>query len=124
MSRIIGKSSHDITPVTKEYRIRLVQNNASVNKERNYVNAIVKEHRQNLRLSSASKREDSKNNNTNQKKEEPSNYSVNAMAYRLFSQGLSPLQVTIELGLLEKDATEYYLEYTRLLDLVKLPQIL
>ena|SRR5918995_5011344 len=33
--RIIGKSSHDITPVTKEHRIRLTQNYALVNVEQN-----------------------------------------------------------------------------------------
>jgi Clr5-like protein len=33
--RIMGKSSHDIAPVTKEYRIRLGQNYALANGERN-----------------------------------------------------------------------------------------
>ena len=89
------------------------------------VNAVVKDHKQMLRLSYPSKQGDSINTNRNQEKEgEPSNYPVNARAYQLFTQGLTPLQVSIELGLLEKDATTYYLEYTRLLDLVKLPQIL
>jgi transposase-like protein len=31
--RIMGKSSHDITPVTKEYRIQLAQNYALANEE-------------------------------------------------------------------------------------------
>ena len=31
ISRIMGKSSHDITPVTKEHRIRLAQNYALAN---------------------------------------------------------------------------------------------
>jgi hypothetical protein len=31
--RIMGKSSHDITPVTKEHRIQLAQNYAAVNGE-------------------------------------------------------------------------------------------
>jgi hypothetical protein len=35
VSRIMGKSSHDITPVTKEYRIRLTQNHGLINKGQN-----------------------------------------------------------------------------------------
>jgi hypothetical protein len=31
----MGKSSHDITPVTKEHRMRLTQNDTPINKERN-----------------------------------------------------------------------------------------
>jgi hypothetical protein len=60
----------------------------------------------------------------NQENGNESNSSVNAKAYRLFSLGLTPLQVTIELGLEEPDATKYYLEYLRLLDLAMLPQTL
>jgi hypothetical protein len=33
--RIVGKSSHDVTPVTKEHRLRLAQNYAPVNREQN-----------------------------------------------------------------------------------------
>jgi hypothetical protein len=95
-----------------------------VKKSSRDVNAVVKEDKQKLGVSNHSKQGDSINDNRNQEKEEPSNYPVNAKAYRLFAQGLTPLQVTIELGLLEADATKYYLEYTRLLDLAKLPQIL
>jgi hypothetical protein len=33
VSRIMGKSSHDITPITKEHRMQLAQNYAAVNGE-------------------------------------------------------------------------------------------
>src|SRR5215207_6336325 len=82
-----------------------------VKKSSRDVNAVVKEDKQKLRVSNPSKQGDSINDNRNQKKGEPSKYSVSARAYRLFAQGLTPLQVTIELGLLEADATKYYLEY-------------
>jgi transposase-like protein len=35
VSKIMGKSSHDITPVTKEHRIRLAQNYILANREQN-----------------------------------------------------------------------------------------
>src|ERR687897_522517 len=37
VSRIMGKSSHDITPITKEHRIQLAQNYALVKGERSDV---------------------------------------------------------------------------------------
>jgi transposase len=35
VSKIMGKSSHDITPVTKEHRIQLAQNYVTDNREQN-----------------------------------------------------------------------------------------
>jgi transposase-like protein len=37
ISRIMGKSSHDITPITKEHRTQLAQNYALANGEHNDV---------------------------------------------------------------------------------------
>ena len=37
VSRIMGKSSHDITPVTKEHRIRLAQDYALANGEQSAI---------------------------------------------------------------------------------------
>jgi hypothetical protein len=85
--------------------------------------AVVKEHKQRLRR--ASKQEDSISDEKNQAKEgKPSNYPINAKAYRLFSQGQTPLQVTIELGLSEMDATRYFIEYHRLKRLPELANII
>jgi hypothetical protein len=95
-----------------------------VGKSSRDVIAVLIEDKQMLRLSNPLKHGDNINDNRNQQKEEPSNYPINAKAYQLFSQGLTPLQVTIKLGLEEPDVTKYYLEYQRLLDLVQLPQIL
>jgi transposase len=44
-------------------------------------------------------------------------------AYRLFSEGKKPVQVAIQLGLSERQATRYYTEYWRLKRLYKLHSI-
>jgi hypothetical protein len=95
-----------------------------VNKSSRDVSAVVKEHKQKLWLSHQSKQEDSHKDNMNPEREQPSDTPINTKAYQLFSQGRTPLQVTIELGLEEPYVTKFYLEYQRLLDLVQLPQIL
>jgi hypothetical protein len=44
-------------------------------------------------------------------------------AYKLFSEGKKPVEVGIQLGLSEKEATRYYTEYWRLIHLYKLHSI-
>src|SRR6188472_4356163 len=44
-------------------------------------------------------------------------------AYKLFSKGKKPVEVAIQLGLSEKEATRYYTEYWRLMHLYKLHSI-
>jgi hypothetical protein len=95
-----------------------------VKKSSRDINKVVKEHKQKLRQSQPSKQENSLNDRMYQENGNSTDSSVDAKAYRLFSQGLTPLQVTIELGLEEPDATKYYLEYQRLQDLAMLPQTL
>ena len=68
--RIMGKSSHDITPVTKEHRIRLAQNYALANGEQSDV-----------------------------VQREQDRVIPNVKAYKLFDEGKSPLEVTAELNL-------------------------
>jgi hypothetical protein len=70
VSRIMGKSSHDITPVTKEHRIRLAQNYALVNGEQNDGAHIVYDR-----------------------------VIPNVKAYKLFDEGKSPLEVADQLNL-------------------------
>ena len=63
--RIVGKSSHDITPVTKEHRIRLAQNYAPGNGEQSDVVQL-----------------------------EQDRVIPNVKAYKLFDEGKSPLEVS------------------------------
>src|SRR5919108_6215692 len=82
VSKIMGKSSHDITPVTKEHRMRLAQNYVSANGEQNddahsmYDRVI-----------------------------------PNVKAYKLFDEGKSPLEVTAELNLPGPQVQQFYIEY-------------
>lgn len=48
---------------------------------------------------------------------------LHARAYQLYSRGMKPLQVTIELGILESEATKYFTEYLRLKELPELPDV-
>src|SRR5918996_1129117 len=82
MSKIMGKSSHDITPVTKEHRIRLAQNYVTDNREQNddahsmYDRVI-----------------------------------PNVKAYKLFDEGKNPLEVVAELNLSGPQVQQFYVEY-------------
>ena len=83
VSKIMGKSSHDVTPVTKEHRIRLAQNQVLANREQN----------------------------------DDADSSVydsvipNVKAYKLFDEGKSPLEVTVELNLPGPQVQQFYIEY-------------
>jgi hypothetical protein len=94
-----------------------------VNKSSRDVVAVIKQYNQKPQISNPSKPGDSTNDNRNQEKDEPDNYPVNAKAYRLFSQKLTPIDVSIRLALSEPDATKYYIEYLRLQNLTYLPEI-
>ena len=85
VSRIMGKSSHDITPVTKEHRMRLAQNYALVNGEQNDDAHSV------------------------QDKAIP-----NVKAYKLFEEGKNPLEVAAQLNLPGPQVQQFYVEYWRL----------
>jgi hypothetical protein len=80
--RIIGKSSHDITPVTKEHRIRLAKNYALGDGEESEV-----------------------------VQREQDRVIPNVKAYNLFDEGKSPLEVTAELNLPGPQVQQFYLEY-------------
>ena len=80
--RIIGKSSHDITPVTKEHRIRLAQNYTLANGEQ-----------------------------SNVAQSEQDRAIPNVKAYKLFDEGKSPLEVTAELNLPGPQVQQFYVEY-------------
>jgi hypothetical protein len=83
--RIMGKSSHDITPVTKEYRIRLAKNYSLADGEESEVT----QHEQ-VRVI------------------------PNVKAYKLFDEGKSPLEVAAELNLPGPQVQQYYSEYWNL----------
>jgi hypothetical protein len=92
ISKIMGKSTHDITPVTKEYRIRLTQDNSSINKEQNIGVSGGRETAQKILAPQDRER-----------------VITNVQAYKLFSKGKTSLEVTAELNLpgpeiLESDA--------------------
>jgi hypothetical protein len=80
--RIMGKSSHDITPVTKEHRIKLAKNYALANGEQ----SEVMQHEQDRVI-------------------------PNVKAYKLFEEGKSPLEVAAELNLPGPQVQQYYIEY-------------
>ena len=94
VSRIMGKSSHDITPVTKEYRIRLAKNYALANGEK----GDVVQHEQDRVI-------------------------PNVKAYDLFDEGKNPLEVTAELNLPGPQVQEYYVEYLNMMRMYKLVTI-
>jgi hypothetical protein len=93
-----------------------------VQKSSRDVVAVVKEHKQKLQPSQMSAYG---RDNVNQQKEEDSiDPPVNVKAYKLFTKGLTPLQVASELKLSEKDTTRYYEEYLRLKRLPNLGYLL
>jgi DNA-binding protein Fis len=83
--RIMGKSSHDITPVTKEHRIRLAQNYTLANEEQ-----------------------------SNVAQSEQDRVIPNVKAYKLFDEGKSPLEVSSELNLPGPQVQQYYGEFWNL----------
>jgi hypothetical protein len=89
----MGKSSHDITPVTKEHRIRLAQNYALANGEQN---------------------EDAHS---------MYGVIPNVKAYKLFDEGKSSLEVAAELNLPGPQVQQFYYEYLKLIQMHKLVTI-
>jgi predicted transcriptional regulator len=83
--RIMGKSSHDITPVTKEHRIQLAKNYALADGEESEV-----------------------------VRREQDRVIPNIKAYKLFDEGKSPLEVAAELNLTGPQVQQYYVEYWNL----------
>ena len=81
----MGKSSHDITPVTKEHRIRLAQDYNLANGEQ----SNVVQHEQERVI-------------------------PNVKAYKLFDVGKNPLEVSSELNLPGPEVQQYYCEYWNL----------
>src|SRR5215207_1399209 len=92
--RIMSKSNHDITPVTKEHRIRLAQNYAPVNGEQN-----------------------------DNSQYEHDRVIPNVKAYKLFDEGKSPLGITAELNLPGPQVQQFYIEYLNLRKMHKLVTI-
>ena len=83
--RIMGKSSHDITPVTKEHRMRLAQNYALANGEHSDSTHIVYDR-----------------------------VIPNVKAYKLFDEGKNALEVAAELNLPGPQVQQFYVEYWKL----------
>jgi hypothetical protein len=92
--RIMGKSSHDITPVTKEHRIRLARNYAQANGEQD----DIVQHEQERVI-------------------------PNVKAYKLFDEEKSPLEVSSELNLPGPQVQQYYGEYWNLRRMYRLVAI-
>ena len=85
VSRIMGKSSHDITPVTKEHRIQLAQNYTLAKGKQ----SDVVQHEQDRVIS-------------------------NVKAYKLFDKGKNPLEVSAQLNLPGPQVQQFYVEYWKL----------
>jgi hypothetical protein len=92
--RIMGKSSHDITPVTKEHRIELAQNYALVNGEQSDI-----------------------------VQGEQDRVISNVKAYKLLDEGKSPLEVSAELNLPGPKVQQFYSEYLNMRQMHKLVRI-
>jgi hypothetical protein len=92
--RIMGKSSHDITPVTREHRVRLAQDYVLANGEE----SEVIQHEQDRVI-------------------------PNVKAYKLFDEGKSPLEVTAELNLPGPQVQQFYVEYLNMRRMHKLVTI-
>jgi archaellum component FlaC len=92
--RIMGKSSHDVTPVTKMHRTCLLQNYALANGEQS--NVVQREQDRAI---------------------------PNVKAYKLFDEGKSPLEVTAELNLLGPQVQQFYVEYLNMMRMYKLVTI-
>jgi hypothetical protein len=92
--RIMGKSSHDITPVTKEHKIQLAQNYALSNGEQ----------------SDFAQREQDR-------------VIPNVKAYNLFDEGKSPLEVAAESNLPGPQVQQFYIEYLNMMRMYKLVAI-
>jgi hypothetical protein len=89
--RIMGKSSHDITPVTKEHRMRFAQNYALLNGEQ----SDIVQHEQDRII-------------------------PNVKAYQLFDEGKNPLDVAAELNLPGPQVQQFYVEYLNMRRMHKL----
>jgi hypothetical protein len=87
----MGKSSHDITPVTKDHRIQLAQNYALANGKQN--ESV--EHEQDIVI-------------------------PNVKAYKLFEKGKNPLEVAAELNLPGPQVQQYYVEFLNMKRMYKL----
>lgn len=92
--RIMGRSSHDITPVTKEHRIRLAQNYALADGEESEV-----------------------------VQREQDRVIPNVKAYKLFDEGKNPLEVAAELNLPGTQVQQFYVEYLNMMRMYKLVTI-
>jgi pimeloyl-ACP methyl ester carboxylesterase len=90
----MGKSSHDITPITKEHRIQLAQNYASVNGEQDDIVQC-----------------------------EQDRIIPNVKAYKLLDEGKSPLEVASELNLPGPQVQQFYVEYWNMRRMHKLVTI-
>ena len=80
--RIMGKFSHDITPVTKEHRVRLAQDYAPTNRDKSGVLQC-----------------------------EQDRVIPNVKAYKLFDEGKNPSEVAGELNLPGPQVQQFYVEY-------------
>src|SRR5918995_5463513 len=94
VSRIMGKSSHDITPITKEHRTQLAQNYAVANGEQ----SDFVQHEQDKVI-------------------------PNVKAYKLFNEGKNPLEVAAELNLPGPQVRQFYIEYLSMMRMHKLVTI-
>jgi transposase-like protein len=92
--RIMGKSSHDITPITREHRIRLAQKDALANGDQDDIVQC-----------------------------EQDKVIPNVKAYKLLDEGKSSLEVAAELNLPGLEVQQFYVEYLSMRRMHKLVTI-
>ena len=68
-------------------------------------------------------KEGQNNNNAEKNQQEYQHLSLAAQAYKLFSERKTPLEVAIELNIIESEATEFYREYWKLKQLHNLNMV-
>jgi hypothetical protein len=95
--RIMGKSSHDVIPIIKTHRLHIVPKNIPDNEE----------------LAAQEK------NRTGQK----ARVIPNVKAYKLFSEGKTPVEVSAKLNLPGPQVRQFYIEYWELRHMHKLSTI-
>lgn len=103
IAKTVKKSSRDVVTVIKQHKLELPLPQ-TVTHDDNHVDS-------------------EKSVNQDKDKGDCKILPLHARAYQLFSKGMSPLQVAIELGILESEATKYFIEYLRLKELPELPDV-
>ena len=98
-------SFRDISAIIKEKEAAFNVGDGSGSVNQNGIVVVVVDNQQQHQQSNDSNNNNNKSPNENEKA---------TKAYKLYDEGKKPVEVAIQLGLSEKEATRYYTEYWRL----------